>query len=249
MVRFCLFIVGCCLATSGLAQKIFAHNDYAQPQPFSAAYAQHADYIEADVWLLKGQLVVSHERPTAGAPTLDSLYIRPIAALFAQHNGRVSADRSYTFSLMIDVKENPDEVLPALMKLLQANLPSFNRAASAQAVQVVISGNRPKIDRYFDYPLLQFDGRPSEVYDTETLQHIALISDSFSSYSRGDGTGERPEADRDKLKRVIKRAHSDGKPVRFWAIPDGLNAWKQLKKLGVDIINTDHVAEAVRQLR
>jgi alkaline phosphatase len=50
------------------------------------------------------------------------------------------------------------------------------------------------------------------VYDDETLKYVALISDTFRGYSRWDGTGDIPDADKDKLKRVIKRAHSDNKP-------------------------------------
>lgn len=231
------------------AQKIHAHNDYAQPRPFVNAYEQRADFIEADVWLQDGKLVVSHDKPAANAPTLDSLYLKPIVKLFQQYKDRPSSDRDYTFSLVIDVKDNPADVLPILLTLLQENLPYFNRAGNARAVQVVISGNRPKIPTFLDYPLLQFDGRPSEVYDDETLRRVALISDNFRSYSRWDGTGDIPDDDRDKLKRVIKRSHNDNKPIRFWAIPDTPNGWKQLKKLGVDVINTDKVTEAVQAMR
>jgi glycerophosphoryl diester phosphodiesterase len=231
------------------AQKIHAHNDYEKPRPFVNAYEQRADYIEADVWLQDGVLVVSHNKPKPNAPTLDSLYIKPIVALFEQNNNKPSPDRDYTFSLVIDIKNNPAEVLPILLATLSKHLTYFNRGANAQAVQVIISGERPKITAFLDYPLLQFDGRPSEVYDEETLRKIALISDNFRSYSQWDGNGDIPKDDKDKLKRVIKRAHSDNKPFRFWAIPDTPNGWKQLKKAGVDIINTDKVAEAVQAIR
>ncbi|QJW90679.1 glycerophosphodiester phosphodiesterase [Spirosoma taeanense] len=245
-----IFLVLYLTASAALAQKIHAHNDYAQPRPFMAAYEQRADFIEADVWLQNGRLVVSHDKPQANAPTLDSLYIKPIASLFQQYKDRVSQTRDYAFSLVIDVKDSPADVIPKVLALLQENLISFNRAANPKAVQVIISGNRPKIDTYLDYPLLiQFDGRPSEVYDQETLERVALISDSFRSYSQWDGNGDIPDVDREKLKRVIKRAHNDKKPIRFWAIPDTPNAWKQLKKLGVDIINTDKVAEATAALK
>lgn len=231
------------------AQKIHAHNDYAQPRPFMSAYEKRADFIEADVWLLNGKLVVSHEKPTASPPTLDSLYLKPIVRLFLQNKDKPSPERDYTFNLVIDVKENSAEVLPLLITMLQENLPVFNRSANTKAIQVIISGERPKIQNYFDYPLLQFDGRPSEVYDEETLGRVALISDNFQSYSRWNGIGDIPDIDRDKLKRVIKRAHNDNKPIRFWAIPDIPNGWKQLKKLGVDIINTDKVEECVQAMR
>ena len=236
-------------ATVVVAQKIHAHNDYEKPQPFVNAYNHRADFIEADVWLRNGKLVVSHNTPKPDAPTLDSLYIQPIVKLFDENNGKPSPDRDYTFGLVIDVKENYAEVLPALLTLLQQHLTAFNRGANAKAVQVIISGERPPISSYFDYSLLQFDGRPSEVYGEETLQKVALISDNFQSYSKWNGTGDISKEDRDKLKRVVKRAHNDNKPFRFWAIPDTPNGWKQLKKLGVDIINTDKVAEAVAEVR
>ena len=231
------------------AQKIHAHNDYEKPRPFVNAYEQRADYIEADVWLQNGKLVVSHNKPKPNAPTLDSLYINPIVALFEQHNNKPSPDRDYTFNLVIDIKANSAEVLPILLATLSKHLTYFNRGANAKAVQVVISGERPNITAFLDYPLLQFDGRPSEVYDEETLQKIALISDNFRSYSQWDGNGDIPKDDKDKLKRVIKRAHSDNKPFRFWAIPDTPNGWKQLRKAGVDIINTDKVEEAIKEIR
>ena len=250
MIRYSLLLIGWLFMANVSAQKIHAHNDYAQPKPFVNAYEQRADFIEADVWLEDGKLVVSHDKPLAGAPTLDSLYLKPIATLFSQYTDKVSPARDYTFSLMLDVKDSPADVLPKLLTALQERLTCFNRSANPRAVQVIISGNRPKIDTYLDYPLLlQFDGRPSEVYDDETLKRVALISDNFRGYSRWDGTGDLPDLDREKLKRVIKRAHNDNKPIRFWAIPDTPNAWKQLKKLGVDIINTDKVTEAVQAMR
>lgn len=250
MIRYTLLFVGWLLTNTAFAQKIHAHNDYAQPRPFANAYQQRADFIEADVWLQNGKLVVSHDTTQVGAPTLDSLYLKPITNLFTQYADRVSPVRDYTFSLVVDVKVSPAEVLPKLITALQERLPCFNRSANPKAVQIIISGNRPKIDTYLDYPLLlQFDGRPSEVYDDETLKRVALISDNFRSYSRWDGTGNLPDADKDKLKRVIKRAHNDNKPIRFWAIPDTPNAWKQLKKIGVDIISTDKVTEATAALK
>ncbi|WP_420150062.1 phosphatidylinositol-specific phospholipase C/glycerophosphodiester phosphodiesterase family protein [Spirosoma sp.] len=231
------------------AQKIHAHNDYAQPQPFTRAYEQRADFIEADIWLQDGKLVVSHDKPKANAPTLDSLYLKPIAQLFEQNKGKPSPDRDYTFALVVDIKDNPADVLPKLIELLQQHLTVFSRSANPKAVQVIVSGNRPKLEHYLDYPLIQFDGRPSEVYDQETLQRVALISDNFRSYSQWNGTDELSDLDRDKLKRVIKRAHSDNKPIRFWAIPDNPAGWKQLKKLGVDVLNTDKVAECAQAMR
>jgi alkaline phosphatase len=233
---------------AAVAQKILAQDDHHQPKPFVTAYEQKADFIEADIWLQNGKLVVSSTKPQASAPTLDSLYLAPIRRLFGQHDGYVSADRRYKFGLVLDVKDNQEAVLAALIEQLQQNVMLFNRTANPNAVQIIISGNRPRIELILDQSaLLQFDGRPSEIYDEETLGRIAMISDNFDSYSQWNGEGKLPEADQDKLKRVLKRAHSSGKPFRLSNVPTNANAWKQLKKLGVDIIGTSQVAKATKE--
>jgi glycerophosphoryl diester phosphodiesterase len=241
------------LALSLQAQPlVFAHNDYEKPRPLTDALAAHADFIEADVFLRNGQLVLAHTPAEADTArrTLENTYLKPLGTLFEQHKGRVSPDRKYTPTLVIDVKDNTEDVLPKLQVLLDQQLTIFSRSFNPTAVRVVISGNRPRPEHLLDFPPhIFFDGRPSELYDDETVKRVALISDSFRSYSRWDGTGEIGEADKAKLKRIIKRAHQAGCPIRFWATPDNANAWKQLRKLGVDILNTDHVAECTAAVK
>jgi glycerophosphoryl diester phosphodiesterase len=252
-MRHLLLIYSLIHSFIGLAQpQVFAHNDYEKPQPLTAAIAQKADYIEADVFVRNGQLVLGHTPAEADSAkrTLETVYLKPIVALFAQNKGHVSPDRRYTFSLMIDAKDKAEEVIPLLRALLEQNLTIFNRNMTPLAIRVVVSGNRPRPEQLLDYPaFLFFDGRPSELYDDETVKRVALISDNFRSYARWDGTGEISDDDKAKLKRIIKRAHQAGRPIRFWNAPDNPVAWKQLRKLGVDIMNTDKVAECVASVR
>lgn len=231
-------------------QIVHSHNDYLKPEPLMGAYKARAGSIEADVFLVDGKLLVAHTKgEIQSGRTLDSLYLKPIVQLFEQNKGRwagktVSPDRRYSFQLMVDVKS---EAVPTLKQLLEAVAPYreyFDRSLNPMAVQLVISGNRPTIDTWIDYPpFIQFDGRPNEVYDNETLKRVALFSDTYRNYSRWNGEGELPDQDRETLKRVIKRTRNYDKPIRFWAIPDTPTAWKQLAKLGVDYINTDKAAE------
>lgn len=44
------------------SSTIFAHNDYVQPIPFFNAYRNQVGYIEADIFLEKGKLLVAHTR-------------------------------------------------------------------------------------------------------------------------------------------------------------------------------------------
>lgn len=234
-----------------IAQQIYAPNDNEKSRPFTEAYEQRADFIEVSVWLVNGKLVVADALNKVDTiKTLEALYLNPILKLFEQYKDHVSQRRDYTFSLVINIKDDFEKAIPKLVTLLEPNLGAFHRGIHPSAVRIVITGNRPKAAALFDYPaFLFFDGSPSEIYDTETLQRIALVSDNFQGFSRWDGTGNLPDVDRDKLKRVIRRAHDDGKPFRFRNIPDMPNAWKQLRKAGVDVITTDKVAEATADLK
>ncbi|WP_229310949.1 phosphatidylinositol-specific phospholipase C/glycerophosphodiester phosphodiesterase family protein [Larkinella soli] len=255
-----LFIILClsaaCLVDRSYAQQIHSHNDYEKAEPLQAALRNQAGSIEADVYLVDGKLMVAHEKQQIQpGRTLDSLYLKPIAGLFDKYRdknfaGAVSKDRRYTFQLVIDVKDNGPETIKQLEAAIVPYRTCFDRAMNPLAVQLVISGNRPPIASWVDYPsYILFDGRPSELYDDETLKHVALISDTFRNYSRWDGNGDIPDKDKETLKRFIKRAHSQNKPIRFWASPDQPNAWKQLARLGIDYINTDKVEECAKVIK
>lgn len=232
-----LFILNCFFS---FAQPfIHAHNDYQKPEPLTNALRNKVFSVEADIYLSGNKLLVAHDKselPTAG--TLDSLYLQPIIRLFTQHNEKISDDSNYAPVLTIDIKENGEAVIAALIKLLSAHRFVFDRSINKRAVQVVLSGDRSTIAKWASYPsYIFFDGRPYEVYDSVTLQHVAFISDSYLNYTRpADSTNAT-------IKRIAEKVHSIKKLLRLWAIPDTPGSWDHLLQLGVDIINTDKVAE------
>ncbi len=217
---------------------IHAHNDYQQPIPLMNAPKYQAYSIEADVYLRNGQLVVAHDRKDiTSAPSLDSLYLQPIIRFFKKHDGRISKSKTYTPVLMIDSKENGETVITALIQLLATHPSVFDRLVNPMALQIVISGDRGPLSKWTSYPsAILLDGRPYEVYDSNTLQRVAFISDSYTNYiTVGDSTS--------RIKKLVTTIHGKGKLLRLWAIPDNTAAWLRLKEMGVDIINTDKVRE------
>jgi len=58
-----------------------------------------------------------------------------------------------------------------------------------------------------------------------------------------------PESERDKLHATVKRAHADGRVVRFWATPENENLWRELMSADVDLINTDDLSGLQKFLR
>jgi hypothetical protein len=231
---------------SGFAQvKIHSHNDYDQKQWFELAYYNKVYEIEADVFQNNGELLVAHTK-TAINPinTLKKMYLNPIDSLFKLHQGKVSEERGYTFSLMIDFKTDWSVTYPILRQQIEQYGKIFDRAKNKLAVQIVISGNRPVDSTFHTYPTwLFFDGLPGIKYAKEDLKRITMISDNFRSYSKWNGIGSMPDADKAALKAVIDAAHDLKKPIRFWNAPDTEDCWRELAKLKVDIINTDKIRE------
>ncbi|HKC34969.1 MAG TPA: glycerophosphodiester phosphodiesterase family protein [Chitinophagaceae bacterium] len=230
-----LFILTCVLASAQL--RIHAHNDYQKPEPLINALRNKVFSIEADVYLSADRLLVAHDKnELVKAKTLDSLYLQPIIELFRLHKGIISEDNSYAPVLMIDIKENGEAAIAELLKLLSAHRSVFDRTVNAKAVQAVISGDRGSISKWASYPsYLFFDGRPNETYDSATLQRVAFISDSYFNYAG--------KQDSSHIEQLVKKVHDRGKLLRLWATPDNPASWKWQQQLGIDIINTDKIAE------
>lgn len=251
------FYFSCCillLASGSMAQKqtysasnAHSHNDYEQKQPFDLAYSEQFGSMEADIHLKDGQLFVAHdEKEINKEKTLGKLYLDKIEARLNANGGSIYKGNNVVVQLLIDIKSEASPTLEVLVNLLK-EYPAITRQ---KGIRIVITGNRPPENRYSAYPAyIHFDGRLNMNYDVTALSRIALLSDDFNNYSNWNGEGKLPVADSQKLVRLISKAHGFKKRVRFWAIPDQPNAWRQMIQLGVDYINTDHVAELSAYLR
>jgi len=219
--------------------KIHAHNDYEKPQPLFNALRNKVFSIEADVFLINDKFFVAHTiNEIDSQKTLESLYVRPITRLFDRNNAKISNDKNYTFSLVIDIKNRGTEALKKLSYELQSFPKYFDRKVNPLAVQIIISGDRGPIESWKNYPaFIYFDGRPYEKYDSLTLAKVAMVSDNYAKYA----TSVPPAPDR--ITSITNQVHLWKKPFRLWAAPDNEQVWKLLKESGVDIINTDKVEE------
>ena len=235
---FCILIVFACIPFHAQT-LIHAHNDYQQPEPLTNALRHKVFSIEADVYLYGNRLLVAHnknELPTA--PTLDSLYLQPIIELFSRNNGAIGKDRSYAPALMIDIKENGEAAIAQLINLVSQHRSVFDRSANAKAVQIVISGDRGASSTWTSYPsYIFFDGRPKEIYDSAALQRVAFISDSYLNYSNPQ------DSISNRIAYIVEKVHDMDKLFRLWGSPDNFEWWNLQQQLGVDIINTDKLAE------
>ena len=241
MTRLLSFILFFIIGAAAKAQvKIHSHNDYLKPRPLYTALESKAFSIEADVFLTKHGLLVAHSlKETNRKKTLSALYIDPIIALFKKHHGKISADTAYKPTLVIDIKQNGQEVLAELVRMFKPLRNYFDRSLNPHAVQLIISGDRGPSTSWKNYPsYIYFDGRPYEEYEPDTIEKIGMISDNYFNYL----LARNNKADTSKIRATVQKAHNWNKPFRFWASPDSESVWKLLHDTGADIINTDKPA-------
>lgn len=247
MKYFFSFFLLFAISSSGFSQTIIhSHNDYEQKRPLLQAYESRANEIEADVFLVGDSLIVAHSKKKINPQnTLGRLYLAPIASFFKQYGNKVSIEKKYTFTLMIDVKENWNLVYPVLKREIEKYGEIFDRSKNKLAIQIVISGERPPDSTFHTYPKwLFFDGLPNISHAKRDFKRVTMISDNFANYSKWKGDGKIPEADRVKLSVAVTEANKKHRYFRFWGAPDTENSWKQLLTLGSVIINTDKIVES-----
>src|SRR6185436_1773022 len=117
---------------------------YEHPRPLLDALEQGFCSVEADVWLLEGELRVAHDRDDAKpGRTLQKLYLDPLRERSRRNNGRVFR-AGPPFTLMVDVKSDATNTYRALRAVLQdyrSILTQFEPDRTVtNAVTVVISG-------------------------------------------------------------------------------------------------------------
>ncbi len=212
---------------------IHSHNDYHQDAPFWKAYEAGAKLIEVDIFLQEGQLLVGHEeKELAASRTLEKLYFKPLEQLFLLGKSIEGVN------LLIDLKGEAVSTLKALVELAQDYPDLFGKAK--QPVFLIISGNRPPVKDYANYPdFIVFDARSPEDITATSAPKIALISRNFSDFSKWKGEGTLAEKDSLILAEFIQACHQKDKPVRFWNTVDCLPMYQTLINLSVDFINTD----------
>ncbi|MRI01247.1 alkaline phosphatase [Kriegella sp. EG-1] len=213
--------------------RIHSHNDYLQNVPFWKAVAAGATSIEADVFFVDDKLLVAHDKSEINASrSLEEMYLNPLVKSL---NETILEKQS--FQLLVDIKSEAYLTLDAIV----ATLRKYPDLISNQNLSIVISGNRPKVEDYVNYPeFIHFDYQSLDaISDTSILNKIALVSLSFKKFSFWNGKGRLTAEDLIKVSTAIDKAHALGKPFRFWATPDSKTAWKTMENLGVDFINTD----------
>ncbi|MCT7351957.1 phosphatidylinositol-specific phospholipase C/glycerophosphodiester phosphodiesterase family protein [Streptomyces sp. 15-116A] len=234
--------------------RAHAHNDYEHPRPLLDALDHRFGSVEADIFLVDGQLLVAHD-PVDLDPsrTLESLYLDPLAARVRANRGSVYRGYFKPLQLLIDIKTEGSSTYVELDRHLRRYRHLFTAYTHGRVlpgpVTAVVSGDRAarlpmeaqRVRRAF------YDGRLADLGGPARASFIPLISDNWTLHFTWRGAGVFPDAERAKLREIVRTAHARGQKVRFWATPDLPGPerdalWGELVAADVDYLNTDDLA-------
>ncbi|GGZ61028.1 hypothetical protein GCM10010387_63380 [Streptomyces inusitatus] len=242
-------------------RRAHAHNDYLHPRPLHDALAHGFTSVEADIFLVEGELLVAHTPAELDpARTLRSLYLDPLLARVRANCGTVHPGHPHPVQLLIDIKA--DGV--ACYRELDRQLRDYRRMLSEYAdgrvglgaVTPVVSGDRaaraPMAAQRQRYAF--YDGRLDDLATAAPASLVPLISGNWNNSFIWRGDGEFPPAERERLHTLTESAHARHRRIRFWATPDTPGParealWSELLDAGVDHLNTDDLAGLAAFLR
>jgi len=247
-----------------------AHNDYAHKRPLLDALDQGFCSVEADIYLVDGQLLVAHNlADVKPGRTLQNLYLDPLRERFRTNGGHIypgfATNTGWAiplstnappveFTLLIDIKRDGAAEYAVLRDVLagyEGMLTHFTPTSTVPgAITVILSGDRPiQLVANENQRLCALDGRISDLKTNPSVHLFPLISENWKPTFGPFTAAGLSEADRARLRELVFTAHSQGRRLRFWGTPDQPFAWRELYSEGVDLLNTDNLAGLAAMLQ
>lgn len=249
---YCFFVSGFLFAQE-CSLIAHSHNDYEREEPLYDALSFRFRSVEADVFSIGDSLFVAHDfDKIRRGSTLRRLYLEPLKEQIEKNNGSVYGDGK-EFILLIDIKDDSIRTYELLHKILEEYKTCLcvceNGEKQKGAIMPVVSGNRP-----FQYMKNQqvryagYDGRINNLGFDIPATFMPIVSHDWNSYFKWEGIGEMPKVEKKELKKLATKSKTKGYLLRFWATPAQTEeqrraVWTELKKAGIGIIGTDHLAE------
>lgn len=223
----------------------FSHNDYWRENPLLDALAFRFNCVEADLWLIDGELYVSHDRPVPDPSiTFRNLYLRPLAERIEANGGKVYPQSDRPFYLMVDCKENGEAMYKVLKEQLEPYKNLFCAVNNGQykegPVLFFLSGDRPKKSLPAEASRFTFlDGQIRDLNRDIPATLAPVISDNYEDFFTWNGEGEMPADQLQKMREIIAQVHREGKLFRWWGAPDTPVFKRFFIREGVDLVGAD----------
>ena len=238
------FALVACLGLS--AQQILdcghSHNDYVHRHPLFDALSYGYKSIEIDVWLHNGKLVVDHDGLKLDSKKdIEELYLQPITERVKAHNGWVYDGDTTPTIFMVEFKNDGEACYLKLKELMEKHKGLFcDRMGHGGPIKILITGHKPWATLLKGNELYATgDGDISQSADKAPDYIIERVSDPYGSHFSWRGRGAMPKAQKERLLEMVKVAHDHNRQIRFFALPQNVNVWRELLDAGVDWINVD----------
>lgn len=225
-----------------------AHNDYWHFKPLQQALNNDFMSVEADVHLLKGDLLVAHERMfTKKKKSVWNKYLEPLYERAKENNFEsVYPNGPKEFILYIDIKEGCPDLLDTLisqLKEVEKMLTIWESGVKRTGAVSVIVGACGMRDKWVNAPVryFYFDSGLDGIGSKYRPEVIPRVSTSLKSVISWRGRREISKEEYKKLKDLIDKAHADGREIRFWAGTNKKRVWSVLIDAGADWINVDRL--------
>lgn len=225
--------------------RAFSHNDYWRERPLFDALSLRFNCVEADLWLIDGELYVAHDRPKADPSiTFEKMYLQPLDSLIRANGGKIYPAGKYPFVLMIDCKTPGEPLYEVLKKQMEPYARLFchleDGAYHEAPVFVFISGDKPAATVSKENTRYVFlDGRLNDLGKGIPVLVSPIVSDNYANFFTWRGQGEMPEAELKRMRELIGQVHAEGKLFRWWGAPDTEQFKRFFIQEGVDLIGAD----------
>jgi Glycerophosphoryl diester phosphodiesterase family len=225
-----------------------AHNDYHHARPLMDALDHGFGSVEADVFLVDGELLVGHSLLELRRDrTLEKLYLEPLERR-CQANGGLVYRAGPELILLVDLKSESETTYKVLCDKLAKHESMLTKLVDGRVqsggVRIVVSGNRPIGTMARQKSRLAFlDGRMNDLDSNSPIELAPIVSDLWSNHFTWRGRDAMPNEELEKLHRLVAKAHQQKRKLRFWGAPDNEATWKQLAAAGVHLINTDQLKQ------
>jgi hypothetical protein len=235
----------------------YAHNDYLNAHPLSDALSLGYKGVEADVFLVNGELQLGHDRRAAAQDgNFETLYLAPLRAIVARC-GTLTTD-GQPFLLTLEIKEESRPTFDSLVAVLARYPDLFSRnngdaATSGRGtppIQAVLVGwYPPGFADTISVPLsrqsrLQRAGGPPPDAAERAVGLISL------DYAETIGRRWEMPAQRRRWLSTIRatKAAFPARRLRVYHVPVNERVYRQLLAAGVDLIGTLELAATARLL-
>ena len=242
ILLFSALFLGFGLSAQQILYSGHSHNDYTHQHPLFDALSYGYKSIEIDVWLHNGKLVVDHDGIGLDSKKdIEDLYLKPISERVKQHQGWVYDGDTTPTIFMVEFKNDGEACYVKLRELIEKYKGLFcDRMGNGGPIKILITGNKPWKTLMQGKELYATgDGNIAQAADPAPAHIIERVSDTWGSHFSWRGRGEMPKKQKEELAALVKLAHDHGRQIRFYALPQKENVWREMLDAGVDWINVD----------